>query len=123
MALSHSLLLNIPLSPCRACFHLRRRLRWTSREARDYFLPLLPLLVPIEKFEDARQDHRHHATVIAVHLEVLEIESATTHELGERTASFERRRSPCSLGHEDRQLPDQVERIARGIDERAGHRC
>src|SRR4030095_2472754 len=86
-------------------------------------VPTPGLPVTIEELEDARQDHWHHATVIAIHLEVVEHEVAAPHELCERTASFERGRRPGPLRHEDWKPTDQVERIRRCVDEWAGHGC
>ena len=36
----------------------------------------------IEELEDRGPDHRHHAAVVAVDLEVVEVETARAHELG-----------------------------------------
>src|SRR5690606_41387187 len=44
----------------------------------------------VEEFEDRGQNHRHHAAVVAVDLEILEIEVAVPHELRERAAPRER---------------------------------
>ena len=51
----------------------------------------------------SRPNHRHHAAVVAVDLEVLEVEAALAHELRQRPAARERRRGAGSFGHEDRQ--------------------
>src|SRR5690606_3467549 len=76
----------------------------------------------IEELEDRGQHHRHHAAMIAVDLEILEIEVAVPHELCERAAAFERRRRARALGHQDRKISDHIEWISLGIDERPGHR-
>src|SRR5688500_4974046 len=77
----------------------------------------------VEELEDRGPDHWHHAAVTAVDLEVLEVEVARAHELGERAAARERRSRARAFRHEDRQLTDPVERIRLLIYERPRHRC
>ena len=60
----------------------------------------------IEELEDRRPNHRHHAAVVAVDLEVLEVEATRAHELRERPAAGERGRGAGSFRHEDGQTAD-----------------
>ena len=76
----------------------------------------------IEELEDSRPHHRHHASAVAVHLEVLERKTALAHVTRHHAAALERRGRAGALGHEDRQSPDPIERIRRLVDERPRHR-
>src|SRR5688572_2584684 len=76
----------------------------------------------IEELEDRGPNHGHHAAMVAVDLEVLEVEAAGAHELGKRPAARQRRRGARAFGHEDRQSTYPVERIGFLIYEGPRHR-
>src|SRR4029079_334225 len=59
---------------------------------------VLPPLT-VEELEDPRPHHRHHTSVITVHLEILERKTAFFHITREHPAALERRRCAGALGH------------------------
>ena len=67
--------------------------------------------VGVEELEHARPHHGHHASVVAVHFEVLEGEAVLPHVTRQDATPFERWCGACPLGHQDRQPLDPIERI------------